>query len=1120
MTGDISLTTGFLNNDDNKLSSSLSANQWTIQVIASFTGNDKIAYLDFAFPPTYSVSDVVFSVDSIKYFRNSGWGDEIYITTARAVESNFPINLAGQIEFAEGDSFPGLGRFPIKLTLNPNPNGFVYYDFDCQDIPETDINFGSLTASGNTYHNNFTWNDFVITSAQVFPYADGWQYANHAVGLPVTLELDDTPKELNITDYDLDSRGYTMHDTRQFSASVDDGYGNPQNNLTFKEAVANSENGKLTICSQNVRTDPNESHIVRLLMYFDTTGSWSNIYAGTHVELSIFGPDGKTGIPSAIKIMPGASEAEGYLTSTLTGTGGVYSWVVDVTTGFGSADRQVWLDFVMPEPYSASQVVYAVNGIKYYCNPDYGDYITIKNVTVPMGSFPVDYSAQYEFKAGSTFGSLGKFPLYLSLNPGQGSVFPKMISTADTDLTGSMSVSSGRYTYSHYFTDTGKDYETKLCISRYGYMNNECRCTDNIMLYFTGEPRYLGGLDDAPVMLGQTWQKNLHEHFFIEPNYNNVQYISSDPNIVIVGNIATFTSTSTDDTVQDVVITAQSMTDPELIAWSDPFTLIAADCMTSYDCNDPTGRAVACINYQCQAYDGQSSYRSSAQGVDLNIFNKNVIISDPFPDPNETISICAEVQNTGTTNVYDVVTQFYLDDVNSVPIDSNSVNVVPTTYLDLPLRSHQACINWTVPQELRGPHRIWIKVSGRYPLEMEEDMLSNNYATVDFFVHDPQMTETDPAIVGGCPQTEPNMMLKSAPMALYNSIPQCQTMTMLIPIKVQVCENETVCGPVMGYELSYWSTLYWPSWSGYCREYGVAQEAITDFIRTYERLYSLGSQGAGSELPSWTDIPGLFETPEGWGDGWLPCHPEPTLFQYILYEPGVIEPPCGGLCPVSAWDCGQGVHFEPRFDSPLYHAYEFKVAGGAYQVTRCHTEGDVIRVPYQICYTPGDPAPIRIPFNPFGGGPGGPGGCCYGPSGPGGPGSGPGGGPPINFTIVGPPTDPYGNPLPFGVSFCSTGTGVSNDQDDTLLLVPNGGGPEVGILLQRGWNQFSMLLEPLEAAADRRISLKEGWNFFGYSSMTPLLWLDAVIENGMETKSIQEAHNHRLDSGCNLHTGP
>lgn len=1107
LTGEIALTTGFLNNDDSKLDSVLAGNQWTVNVIGDFSGNDKIAYLDFSIPPDYSVSDIVFSVDYIKYNRNSGWGDTIYITTASAGESNFPKNLDGQIEFIEGDPFPNLGRFPVKLTLNPNPSGFIFYDLYSPDIPENNINYGSLSSSGNGYHNNFTWNDYLITTAQVFPYADGCQYANHAVGTPVTLEMDNSPRTLDIFDYALDHWGYTLAETRQFSASVNDAVGNPQNNLTFKESISDSTSGKMTIISRNAATDPNGCNIVQLLIYFDTTGSWSDIYAGTRVKLSVYGPDGKTGIPSAIHVTQGSDSAEGYITSNLTQTDGVYSWDVEVTTGFTGADRQVWLDFSIPEPNSASQIIYAVDSIKYNCNGSWADSIKIKDVTLSMGSFPTNYYGQYEFITGNKFGALGRFPLYLSLNPGQGSIYPMMITTENTTLNGTMSVSSGRYTYSHTMNETGKDYQTKLCVSKYGYMNNESLCTDPLTLFFTGEPRYLGGLNSGPIMLNEIWQKNLHEHFFIQEDYSHVQYTSSDPNIAITDNIAVFAPLTTDDTVENVIITAQSTTDPNLIAWSDPITLIAADCMESYDCNDEEGRPTACINYQCQAYDSQNSYHSHAQGVDLCVFNKNVNIGNPFPDPNETVMICAEIQNTGTTNIFDVVTNFYLDDVNSVPIDSNSVTVLPTTYLDLPFRAHGACILWTVPPDLQGQHRIWVEVTGRYPLDMEEDMLSNNYATIDFFVHDPGMLETDPAAVGDCPSPD-TMLPQRMPMMLFNTTPQCQTMTMLIPIKVQVCEEETLCGPVTGYELGYWSTLYWPSWSGYCQEFNVPQEFITDLIRTYEKIYGLSSQGAASELPSWTDIPGLFEPPDGWSDGWLPCHPEPTMFwPGALYPPGVMDPGCGGLCPVSAWDCGQGVSFQPRFSSPLYHAYEYVVFGGAKKITRCHTEIDYLEIPYQICYTPGDDTPFHIPFTPFTGGPAGPGGCCYGPNGPAGPSSGPGGGPPIEFTLAGPPMDQYGHTLPFEVTFCSSGTAVSNEQEDTLLIVPNGGGPEAGILLQRGWNQFTPLLEPIEEMTDRRITLKSGWNFFGYSSMTPLLWSDALIENGEQEMSIEQAHN-------------
>jgi hypothetical protein len=198
------------------------------------------------------------------------WGDEILYHHRPGYGVEFPIDLNGQMSL-RGDSFPGLGQFPVKLTLNPNPNGFVYYDFACADIPETNLNFGSLTSSGNTYHNLFTWNDVITTSAQVFVYADGWAYAGPAAGTPVTLNPDTTPRELNLTEYALDGRGYTMNDTRKLSALVDDGYGNPQNYLTFKDSIVDTTNGKLSIVSQYPKTSADGRHVVRLLMYFDTT---------------------------------------------------------------------------------------------------------------------------------------------------------------------------------------------------------------------------------------------------------------------------------------------------------------------------------------------------------------------------------------------------------------------------------------------------------------------------------------------------------------------------------------------------------------------------------------------------------------------------------------------------------------------------------------------------------------------------------------------------------------------------------------------------------------------------------------------------------------------------------
>ena len=1030
--GAVGLSTGFLNDADNKLSTTLIGNLWQVHVDTNFVGIDKIAYLDFAIPPGSAVSDVIFSIDGIQYFRNGGWADRIVIAGVSVHESLFPRNFTTNLEFQTGDLFPGLGRLPLKLPLNPNPNGFVFYKFDSLDIPENNINYGTLSETSGSYQNSFAWNDYLDTTARVFPYVDKWWYNQPAFAPAAQLSMDNQSREIAIYNYNLDSLGYTFGDTRLLSATVEDGVGNPINGLKLKDAVIDSDRGKLSIVTQAVRTTPDPNNVMRLLLYFDTTGGWSDIYAGTEIHLNVYGPDGKSGIPAGIVVQEGSINAADFFVTTLSENSGVYDWHILVDKNFSGSDRQVYLDFLCPDAVSSSNVVFSVNYIKYFNNPDWGDDIAIRDQSVHQSGFPRNHLGQYEFDTGFQFGNLGRFPLYLSLNPGDGAIFPKMQSlvfNTDTVLTGTLSENNGDYTYSHTFTEVGDDFNTSLCIGKYGYLNNAYQCDGGIGLLFSGEPRYLGGLVDEPVLLNTTWQVDLHNHFFVEPDQNNVEYLSSDPAVTINGNLATFTPLTTADTVSNLIITGRSLLDPLLTITSDPFTLYAAACLNSHGCNDNDPNTVtACVQFQCETATIRNAYHDQPQGVDLQVLNQNVSISNPFPNPNEQVEICATVFNTGTTNIFDVEVNFYVDDVNTTPIYTHLMDVLPTTYMDLPFRDETICFNWNVPANLTGPHRIWVELWGEYPLSMTEDMTSNNYAVTDFVINDPDQAVTAPA---SCPASATGA---GAVTAAGESI-TCTTQSILIPITVQVCEDEIICGPVMGIELSFWNTIYWPSWSGYCQEFGVPQEFITDFIRTYETLVGLGSQGAGSSLPSLLDIPGILDPPDSWSDGWLPCHPEPTLFPYIEYV-GVIDPGCGGMCPVSAWDCGQGVQFQPRSDSQYYNAYDFKVSGGARKVSRCHTESDYIEIPYQFCHeNPGDPnQPFTIPFNPFQGGPGGPAGG-FGGNGIGGPGTGPGGGPPIVLTLA-PPTDPNGVPQDITCTFCSTGTETSNSTTDTIYCVP------------------------------------------------------------------------------------
>jgi hypothetical protein len=223
----------------------------------------------------------------------------------------------------------------------------------------------------------------------------------------------------------------------------------------------------------------------------------------------------------------------------------------------------VFLDFVFDSAHSPSEIVFRVDHILYFCNTGWGDRIQIRDVPLDQGAFPLNVNGQFEFVTGSPFGTLGRFPLYLSLNPGNRSMVVKMPSTEAVDYIGTLSEAQGVYTYSHAFNDDRGLNFTTTRISRFGYFNNKL-CSNSISLFFSGEPRYLGGLQDEPVMLGTTWQKDLSQVFFIDLNYANVEYLASDPNILIEGNLARFSPTDTGETLRNLVFTARKKNDPSV----------------------------------------------------------------------------------------------------------------------------------------------------------------------------------------------------------------------------------------------------------------------------------------------------------------------------------------------------------------------------------------------------------------------------------------------------------------------------------------------------------------------------------------------------------------------------
>lgn len=59
--------------------------------------------------------------------------------------------------------------------------------------------------------------------------------------------------------------------------------------------------------------------------------------------------------------------------------------------------------------------------------------------------------------------------------------------------------------------------------------------------------------------------------------------------------------------------------------------------------------------------------------------------------------------------------------------------------------------------------------------------------------------------------------------------------------------------------------------------------------------------------------------------------------------------------------------------------------------------------------------------------------------------------------------------------------------------------------LDDGWNLFSPYIRPAEAGTNRELTLKQGWNMIGYSSTVPMLWDNAVVDNGTMEMGVKAA---------------
>ncbi|UCG49765.1 MAG: hypothetical protein JSU94_08275, partial [Phycisphaerales bacterium] len=398
--GDITLANGTLNNEGGNISTQLikenSIDKLVTDVVTGFAGSDKIGYVEVVIPPSRSLSEVIFAVEYIRYYYNTGWADRIYITEKY-------VDAAGSgFELDTGDSFSSLGRLPVFLPLTPNENGLVYYGIHSDDLPgTTNFNDGTFSEDSGAYTNVWTWNSFVSTTADCYVYADKWGYDAHGFAGPITLESDPNAGlgQLRIEGYGANRNSYFPLEDIEFSFLLKDSADANVTGLTgqIADPLPTSDSGAFYVLREVLDVNEDGSSQGRLSVYFDTTGQWSDIYAGTTIEFSIYNRDGLTALTDEIALRAGFINNGGNaLSSELSSN----TWKVNVDTGFAGVDRIAYLDFDFPGTHSVSDVVVSVDRILYFRNSGWADKIVIANNTIADSAFPRNLNGQIEFTTG------------------------------------------------------------------------------------------------------------------------------------------------------------------------------------------------------------------------------------------------------------------------------------------------------------------------------------------------------------------------------------------------------------------------------------------------------------------------------------------------------------------------------------------------------------------------------------------------------------------------------------------------------------------------------------------------------------------------------------------------
>jgi len=109
-----------------------------------------------------------------------------------------------------------------------------------------------------------------------------------------TVAVDTAGTDLVVSNWQCDKSAYVPGQDLTFTFDLADSDATPLAGFARKAAdtLYDSDSGRLSILRQIRSVDVDGTLTARIALYFDTTGRWSDIYAGTRAELSLYYKDG------------------------------------------------------------------------------------------------------------------------------------------------------------------------------------------------------------------------------------------------------------------------------------------------------------------------------------------------------------------------------------------------------------------------------------------------------------------------------------------------------------------------------------------------------------------------------------------------------------------------------------------------------------------------------------------------------------------------------------------------------------------------------------------------------------------------------------------------------------